>query len=84
MSKSIIYWFRQDLRLADNPALLHASQTGKSIIPIYIFDPNDRPIGMAASWWREQSLIKLGAELKKIGANLNFYEGRPLEILQNW
>ncbi|MDP6222874.1 MAG: deoxyribodipyrimidine photo-lyase [Candidatus Micropelagos thuwalensis] len=82
MSKSIIYWFRQDLRLADNPALLHASQTGKRIIPIYIFDPNDRPIGMAASWWREQSFIKLGAELKKIGANLNFYEGRPLEILQ--
>ncbi|MEC8518375.1 MAG: deoxyribodipyrimidine photo-lyase [Pseudomonadota bacterium] len=82
MSKSIIYWFRQDLRLADNPALMHASQTGKRIIPIYIFDLNDRPIGMTASWWREQSLINLGAELKKIGANLNFYEGRPLEILQ--
>jgi deoxyribodipyrimidine photo-lyase len=82
MSNSIIYWFRQDLRLEDNPALLHAAQSGKSVIPIFIFDPDERPIGMAASWWREQSLTKLDASLKKIGAGLSFYEGRPLEILQ--
>ena len=83
MSNSIIYWFRQDLRLEDNPALLHAAQSGKSVIPIFIFDPDERSIGMAASWWRKQSLSKLDASLKKIGANLNFYEGRPLEVLEN-
>ena len=83
MSNSIIYWFRQDLRLEDNPALLHAAQSGKSVIPIFIFDPDERPIGMAASWWRKQSLSKLDASLKKIGAGLSFYEGRPLEILEN-
>ena len=83
MSNSIIYWFRQDLRLEDNPALLHAAQSGKSVIPIFIFDPDERSIGMAASWWRKQSLSKLDASLKKIGVSLSFYEGRPLEVLKN-
>ncbi len=82
MSKSVIYWFRQDLRLADNPALLHAAHSGKTVIPIFIFDPDDRSLGMAASWWRQQSLAKLEAALKKIGGKLSFYEGRPVEVLQ--
>ena len=35
--KTSIVWFRQDLRLHDNPALLEAAQNGK-ILPIYILD----------------------------------------------
>ena len=38
-----IVWFRQDLRLQDNPALYHACKMG-DILPIYIHDtynPND-------------------------------------------
>ena len=41
--KSLI-WFRNDLRLADNPALVAACQNG-SIIPVFIYDDtNPRPI----------------------------------------
>ena len=32
-----IHWFRQDLRLADNPALSHAVESG-SVLPVYILD----------------------------------------------
>ena len=30
-----LYWFRQDLRLADNPALTAAAQAG-TVIPVFI------------------------------------------------
>lgn len=34
-----IYWFRNALRLHDNPSLLAASQCCKSLLPLYIVDP---------------------------------------------
>ena len=43
MPKPAILWFRQDLRLADNPAL-HAV-ADRPILPVYILDP-----GAAGAW----------------------------------
>ena len=41
-----LVWFRNDLRLDDNPALLKAAETGLPIIPLYVHDPkNPRPLG---------------------------------------
>ena len=34
----VIVWFRQDLRLADNPALDAAVQSGAEILPLFILD----------------------------------------------
>ncbi len=36
--KILIYWFRQDLRLQDNPALLKACQSATHLVPVYIHD----------------------------------------------
>ena len=36
--RPVILWFRQDLRLADNPALVHAVGTGRPILPLFILD----------------------------------------------
>ncbi len=33
-----IHWFRQDLRLRDNPALNAAIATGRPVLPVYILD----------------------------------------------
>ena len=33
-----IFWFRRDLRLNDNVGLFHALQSGRPILPIFIFD----------------------------------------------
>ena len=39
MNENCILWFRKDLRLDDNPALMEASKH-KKIIPLFIFDRN--------------------------------------------
>ena len=33
-----LYWFRQDLRLHDNPAMRHSAQTSERLLPVYVHD----------------------------------------------
>lgn len=61
-----LVWFRQDLRLRDNPALIAACQQGK-ILPLYILDDDnagDWPMGGASRWWLHQSLLALDESLE--------------------
>ncbi|NNL84950.1 MAG: deoxyribodipyrimidine photo-lyase, partial [Myxococcales bacterium] len=37
MSKPCLFWFRRDLRLADNPALTAASERGP-VLPVFVID----------------------------------------------
>lgn len=76
---SAIVWFRQDLRLADNPALAAAAQRGE-VLPVYILDP-DMAIGGASRWWLHGSLEALGRDLARLGAPLALRRGRPLDVL---
>ncbi len=81
--KPIIVWFRQDLRLRDNPALNAAHESGRPIIPVYILDDvnsNRWKMGGASRWWLHQSLKSLSADL---GDALVFDAGDPAEILQD-
>ena len=75
-----IHWFRQDLRLADNPALAAAAGAG-SVLPVFILDDenagSDR-MGAASRWWLHHSLLALNASL---GGRLRVFRGDPLEIL---
>ena len=79
-SKKIsIFWFRQDLRISDNPGLTHAVESG-SVLPIYILDDVnavDNKMGAASRWWLNHSLKNLN---KKLGNKLNFYKGNPKDI----
>ena len=50
----LIVWFRQDLRLADNPALSAAVATGAPIVPVHILDDEGAGAwrrGGASRWW---------------------------------
>ena len=38
MDKISIFWFRRDLRLKDNHGLYRALESGKKVLPIFIFD----------------------------------------------
>lgn len=81
MAKRVIHWFRQDLRLHDNPAL-HAASSD-TILPIYILDtknPGSHAMGDASKLWLHHSLDALNKSLK---GNLSFYMGDPEEILQD-
>lgn len=40
-SRPAIIWFRNDLRLADNPAFAHAAATGRPLIALYVLDDAD-------------------------------------------
>ena len=58
-------WFRQDLRLADNPALTAAAQDG-AVIPVYILDDDhagDHKMGGASRWWLHHALHALNDSL---------------------
>ena len=77
-----ILWFRQDLRLSDNLALLNASNLG-NVLPIYILDdcaPHTFKLGRASQIWLHHSLKKLNQSLH---GNLNLYIGKADEIINN-
>lgn len=64
MTKPTIVWLRDDLRLADNPALVAAVERDAPVLLVYILDdasPEVRPIGAASRWWLNGSLESLSA-----------------------
>lgn len=73
----VILWFRRDLRLADNPALARAVETGRPVVPVYIRDEGSeiRRMGAASDWWLDKSLRALGADLARRGAPLVLRRG---------
>ncbi len=81
-----ILWFRQDLRLSDNPALAAAVEGQAPIIPVYIWAPEEEgawPPGAASKWWLAQSLKVLGAALTKRGSKLILRRGPVAETLRD-
>jgi deoxyribodipyrimidine photo-lyase len=68
-----IVWFRQDLRIDDNPALTAAIAGGTPVIPVYLFDPEAEgkwPPGEMSRSWITESLVRLDESLKKRGSRL--------------
>ena len=79
--QKVIVWFRQDLRLADNPALFAAIKIGK-IIPVFILDQagaKDFALGHGSAWWLHESLKSLHQDLD---GHLIFAQGDALKILK--
>ncbi len=78
----IIVWLRQDLRVADNPALHAAAATGRPVVPLFILDsPGAWGPGGASIWWLEGSLRALAQDLEKRGAALVLRRGNAAEVL---
>jgi len=80
-----ILWFRRDLRLADNPALLKALQTAERVVPLFIFAPEEeagwKP-GAASRWWLRHSLAALDESLRQAGSRLLIRRGPSLDALR--
>ena len=78
-----IVWFRQDLRLADQAALIAAAREGP-IVPLYVLDdetPGDWAIGGAQRWWLHHSLEALGESLRELGSRLILRRGKAAETV---
>jgi len=79
-----IVWFRQDLRIADNPALNAAVAACDSVLCLFIDDPQDQTIsqlGSASRVWLHHSLMSLQQSLKQRGAELVVAVGNSEEVL---
>ena len=75
--RPIILLFRQDLRLADNPALDAAVATGRPIIPMYVHEPDVEmggwPFGGAIKYWMHRSLASLSSDIRtRYASNMLF------------
>ncbi len=80
--KPTLVWFRNDLRLADNPALHAASLQDSPVLPVFIWD-GGRPNlpGSASRWWLYHSLKHLAESLAAKGSSLVVQSGETLEAL---
>jgi deoxyribodipyrimidine photo-lyase len=79
-----ILWFRQDLRLADHPALAASLAGAARVVPVYVLDDaasGEWGLGGAAKWWLHHSLEDLGKSLAEKGARLVLRRGDPAEII---
>ncbi|MFM7021987.1 MAG: cryptochrome/photolyase family protein [Flavobacteriales bacterium] len=81
-----LFWFRRDLRLHDNTGLFQALQSGKKVLPIFIFDTlildelkdkNDRRVNFI-----HQSLERIHSTLLQYHSSLMVLQGTPLEAFQ--
>lgn len=74
-----IHWFRRDLRLEDNLALVQAVHFG-DVIPVFIWQ--DESLGERSRSWLHHSLCSLNHSLKKKGSFLVVKKGKPLDVLR--
>ncbi|MET0255107.1 MAG: deoxyribodipyrimidine photo-lyase, partial [Luteibacter sp.] len=79
-----IFWFRRDLRLADNPALVEALRAHERVVPLYIHAPEEEGEwgpGAASRWWLHHSLAALDASLGRHRGALQILRGGSLDAL---
>lgn len=86
MNAPALVWLRLDLRLADNPALVAAAAHSKTIVPVFIWAPEeegDWPPGSASRWWLHQSLKSFDAGFRRHGIRLILRRGPSLDSLRS-
>ena len=89
----VIYWFRQDLRLHDQPALQQAVKYALDhrvwLLPVYIADADQDSqtawdfvrVGPRRQAWTAMALQGLSKQLAELGSQLLTFKGQPVEIL---
>jgi deoxyribodipyrimidine photo-lyase len=90
MVMPVIYWFRNDLRLHDNPSLQRAIDTGLPVMSVFILDDVWRaqhPLGFSRTGafrqkFLQQSLQDLSLRIEKAGSRLWLFQGDSPAILR--
>jgi deoxyribodipyrimidine photo-lyase len=88
MTKKIIIWLKNDLRIRDNELLFRAGEKGL-VYPVYCFDPrqfeeNELRLpkkGPFRADFLRMSVANLRKNLKKIGSDLLIRQGLPEKII---
>jgi len=88
MSKKVIVWFRNDLRLHDNEALTDAIEVGNEVVPVYIFDERTfkgqtsfgfEKTGKFRAKFIIEAVQNLKSQLQELGSDLYVRVGKPEE-----
>ncbi|GAB4179295.1 MAG: deoxyribodipyrimidine photo-lyase [Wenzhouxiangellaceae bacterium] len=85
MNDLALVWLRNDLRLADNPALVEALGNHRRVVPVYIHDPQadgDWATGAASRWWLHQALTALDQDFQARGSKLVVRIGDSMDELR--
>nr|BDH80343.1 cryptochrome-6 [Xenopus tropicalis] len=85
--KPVLVWFRRDLRLHDNPALISALEHGVPVIPVFLWCINEETgqnftlaTGGATKYWLHHALLKLNQSLiQRFGSHIIFRVARSCE-----
>ena len=76
-----IIWFRRDLRIADNPALLAALKSSDEVVALFIIDKE------LVTCENKKRLAYLAQSLKSLdqslGGNLHVIQGEPVDVLKD-
>ncbi|MFN5325472.1 MAG: cryptochrome/photolyase family protein [Bacteroidota bacterium] len=87
-TKCNFFWFRRDLRLADNHGLFEALSAGKPVQCVFIFDRNilDKLTNRedARVTFIHDQLMLMDSELKKNGGSILSFFGTPEEAWAHW
>ena len=83
--RTIVVWFKTDLRLHDNETLVKAIAQGDTIVPIYCFDDSHfveseygfHKTGSFRAQFLLESLLDLDKNLRKLGSGLIILRGKP-------
>jgi deoxyribodipyrimidine photo-lyase len=89
MSKKILVWFRNDLRLHDNEMLVEAIAKSDSILPVYFFDPRQfehtpyatLKTGANRTQFILENVEALRNSFKKLGGDILVLTGKPEDFL---
>ena len=77
-ANTTVMWFRRDLRLSDNPALLDACASD-GVLPLFVLDPALwGPAGPSRRAYLAASLRALDASLRQRKAGLSVVRGNPV------
>lgn len=84
-----LHWFRHDLRVNDNEALLKLSRATGAVVGIYVFDPSweqENKLGMLHLGEHRKAFIQsalndLKKRMQALGSDLIVLEGNPVELL---
>ncbi len=87
--RTVLLWFRNDLRVQDNEMLSRASERGEIVVPVFCFDPRyftqtkfgTRKTGLIRTQFIKESVEKLQEFFKNQNGNLIIKFGRPEEII---
>ncbi|PWQ98811.1 DASH family cryptochrome [Leucothrix arctica] len=90
MNKTNILWLRKNLRMHDNPTLLHASNHSEKLVCVFIYDEvihykqhGVDSLGPYRAKFLWESLSSLKKSLQAVGNDLLILQGDAVEILKS-